>query len=243
MNSEINELTNKCNKYAQLQEDHVSDILSIKAKETQLVRARSDAEAAEQNVQAQQREIERLKRELSRQVRASSPGPLDLLGDQGQYGSGTTITESDGAHRRQNSRAFGGSPSVKSAGSAASGGASNMEGKENFAPREHPVSFPASEVCADRKSGVGSVGLGMGNTFGMSSGMSSPRNSRMTMRSPDIDAPPGPGRTGSSGSFQGNSGGGAESWKRAAEVTQNLKARIEMMKVSLFCPAHCSQII
>jgi hypothetical protein len=35
------------------------------------------------------------------------------------------------------------------------------------------------------------------------------------------------------------SGDGVESWKRAAEVTQNLKARIEMMKVSpgisLFC--------
>jgi len=27
-----------------------------------------------------------------------------------------------------------------------------------------------------------------------------------------------------------NAPGGAESWKRAAEVTQNLKARIEMMK-------------
>jgi cytoskeleton-associated protein 5 len=27
-------------------------------------------------------------------------------------------------------------------------------------------------------------------------------------------------------------GDGVESWKRAAEVTQNLKARIEMMKVS-----------
>jgi hypothetical protein len=29
----------------------------------------------------------------------------------------------------------------------------------------------------------------------------------------------------------GAAAGGAESWRRAAEVTQNLKARIEMMKV------------
>jgi hypothetical protein len=32
-------------------------------------------------------------------------------------------------------------------------------------------------------------------------------------------------------SSAGSTGDGAESWKRAAEVTQNLKARIEMMKV------------
>jgi hypothetical protein len=40
---------------------------------------------------------------------------------------------------------------------------------------------------------------------------------------------PPPGASGASGA---GAAGGAESWKRAAEVTQNLKARIEMMKVS-----------
>jgi cytoskeleton-associated protein 5 len=34
----------------------------------------------------------------------------------------------------------------------------------------------------------------------------------------------------------GAGAGGPESWKRAAEVTQNLKARIEMMKVCVFVP-------
>ena len=68
--SQIHELQHQ---NAQLIEDHTRDVLSIKAKETQLVRARSDAEAAESMVQRQGREMERLKRELSRPVRDHSP--------------------------------------------------------------------------------------------------------------------------------------------------------------------------
>jgi len=41
------------------------------------------------------------------------------------------------------------------------------------------------------------------------------------------------GSTAAVGGGGGEGGAGVESWKRAAEVTQNLKARIEMMKV---CP-------
>ena len=69
LTSQIHELRNQ---NAQLIEDHTRDVLSIKAKETQLVRARSDAESAEQTVAKQTREIERLKRELNRTVRAGS---------------------------------------------------------------------------------------------------------------------------------------------------------------------------
>ena len=68
--SQIHELQHQ---NAQLIEDHTRDVLSIKAKETQLVRARSDAEAAENMVQRQGREMERLKRELNRNVRDHSP--------------------------------------------------------------------------------------------------------------------------------------------------------------------------
>ena len=68
--SQIHELQHQ---NAQLIEDHTRDVLSIKAKETQLVRARSDAEAAENMVQRQGREMERLKRELNRTVRDHSP--------------------------------------------------------------------------------------------------------------------------------------------------------------------------
>ena len=70
LTSQIHELQHQ---NAQLIEDHTRDVLSIKAKETQLVRARSDAEAAESMVQRQGREMERLKRELSRTVQDHSP--------------------------------------------------------------------------------------------------------------------------------------------------------------------------
>lgn len=74
--SQIHELQHQ---NAQLIEDHTRDVLSIKAKETQLVRARSDAEAAESLVQRQGREMERLKRELNRKVRDHSPPPDDQI--------------------------------------------------------------------------------------------------------------------------------------------------------------------
>lgn len=74
--SQIHELQHQ---NAQLIEDHTRDVLSIKAKETQLVRARSDAEAAENMVQRQGREMERLKRELNRTVRDHSPPSDDQI--------------------------------------------------------------------------------------------------------------------------------------------------------------------
>ncbi|KAF3490539.1 spindle pole body component alp14 [Arthroderma uncinatum] len=80
LSSEVHELQNQ---NAQLIEDHTRDVLSIKAKETQLVRARGDAETAEQSVQKQQREIERLKRELSRAMRAGATSPPVTIPDMG----------------------------------------------------------------------------------------------------------------------------------------------------------------
>lgn len=74
--SQIHELQHQ---NAQLIEDHTRDVLSIKAKETQLVRVRSDAEAAENMVQRQGREMERLKRELNRTARDHSPPSDDQI--------------------------------------------------------------------------------------------------------------------------------------------------------------------
>jgi protein STU2 len=78
------------------------------------------------------------------------------------------------------------------------------------------------------------------------SGIASPRMSRY-LASPTSERPPMTGYSSSSSAYgnssnsallsnaappaAGGGAGGAESWKRAAEVTQNLKARIEMMKV------------
>jgi len=64
------------NQNAQLIEDHTRDVLSIKAKETQLVRARSDCEAAEAMCGQLRREMERLKRALTSAERVNSPPAL-----------------------------------------------------------------------------------------------------------------------------------------------------------------------
>jgi hypothetical protein len=189
------------NQNAQLIEDHTRDVLSIKAKETQLVRARSDYEAAEQTVQNQRREVDRLKRELSRQVRATSPPPPEIgeqiysdssnatrLGDSG-YGS-------HGVYGRRE-RSFASGP-------ASPGG----DGKENFDAPSRPSSNLSGKLSpradASRQSSFSSRGGG-----------------RLS-----------PTETGFSRPGISQAASGAESWKRAAEVTQNLKQRIEMMKVS-----------
>jgi protein STU2 len=124
LSSKVAELTNQ---NSELIEDHDREVLSLKAKEKAKER---HVEALEQQVQTQQKEIERLKRELSRQVRASSPPPYDLLQD---AGAGT------GMAGIRTSRAFATSPTAKSVGSTGSGGLTNTEGKENFAPSEWPV--------------------------------------------------------------------------------------------------------
>ena len=80
--TEIQELKNT---NAKLIEDHTRDVLSIKAKETQLVRARSDVEANEQVNERLRRELERLKRALSRAEGlgsasgTASPGKTEVL--------------------------------------------------------------------------------------------------------------------------------------------------------------------
>ena len=188
LHSQIHELQNQ---NAQLIEDHTRDVLSIKAKETQLVRARSDAEAAEQMCQKQQREMERLKRELSRSVRATSPGPADVSEQIYRDGGGSHPA---GGH---------GKPAGKAMSFAGVG-----EEKENGDP-----DAPAIRSSAK---------------------MSSPPPYGRTGAGPATSGRGSPGVSGRESRESGNgSGEGIESWKRAAEVTSQLKARIEQMKVSL----------
>ena len=203
LTSQIHELQNQ---NAQLIEDHTRDVLSIKAKETQLVRARSDFEASEQAVQNQRREIDRLKRELSRQVRASSP-PASDVADQifADNGNGAQFGDSGygsrGMHARRE-RSFANGPTSP-------GG----DGKENYDSFSRPGSVLSGKL-SPRLDGAS----------GMSS-LSSRGGGRMS-----------PAENGASHRAQSQAASGAESWKRAAEVTQNLKQRIEMMKVSIPFP-------
>lgn len=197
LTSQIHELQNQ---NAQLIEDHTRDVLSIKAKETQLVRARSDYEAAEQTTQTQQREIDRLKRELSRQVRVTSPPPTDLADQIYSDGNGRFGDSSynQASYGRKDSRIAGGPISP--------GG----DGKENFDSLSRPDSHMSGKLSPLRADASGK------SSFSSRGGRNSPAEN-------------GTSRMGSS-----QAASGAESWKRAAEVTQNLKQRIEMMKV-----CHC----
>jgi hypothetical protein len=192
---EINELRTH---EAELIEERTRNRLTIKAKETQLVRARSDAEIAEETVQKQQREMDRLKRELSRAVRATSPPPMDI-NDQiyrdANFVHGVDRYESNRISKEagyQRARAYMTSPS---------------EEKENG-------------------------GLN-GNIQGKLVNSGSPQGGRLSASEGSRGASPRGGSRVVSQEQNGAGGGGEpiESWKRAAQVTSQLKARIEQMKV------------
>lgn len=211
--SQITELQNQ---NAQLIEDHTRDVLSIKAKETQLVRARSDAEAAEANVQKQQREIERLKRELARALRASTLSPTNPASEAGSIG----MSEANSIYQEP----------VGNGHSAAARSGLHMGPRfESSRPRSYASASPSEEKenngyeSPSRGSRDGGLGRRkLSPTLGLS-GVSSPTRSstRASANPPDEDG-------------QSRSGEPAENWKRAAEVTSQLKARIEQMKVRIF---------
>jgi hypothetical protein len=201
LNSQINELQNQ---NAQLIEDHTRDVLSIKAKETQLVRARSDAEAAEAVGDRLRREMDRLKRALSAADRAQS------MQSPPRHDSASDIYSDNGMSL---SNSYGGDTSR-----AMSGG---------FVPRSRITSFN-SGMGDEKENGIDAISasyrsklspeLGMARSSGSgSTGRASPAREYSQRR--EIS---GSGRPG---------GDGVESWKRAAEVTSALKAKIEQMKV------------
>lgn len=182
LTSQIHELQNQ---NAQLIEDHTRDVLSIKAKETQLVRARSDA--SETTVQRLQRESERLKRELSRAVRQEATSPADdhIYRDSNpahhphhpgmdRYDSSRSESRDPG-HQRA-SRYVGSPSEEKENGSLDDAGARKRDSKPGLS-REVSGSGSGRELVVDSE------------------------------------------------------GQPVENWKRAAEVTSQLKARIEQMKV------------
>ncbi|KAI6092992.1 armadillo-type protein [Hypoxylon rubiginosum] len=195
--SEVQELKNQ---NAGLIEDHTRDVLSIKAKETQLVRARSDAEAAEQTNERLRRELERLKRALSR---AEGLGVSGGLGSPGV----TSPTPEDMGIYRDGANYSGVRPNRMSFNSTLS------EEKENG---DVPHNYPRSKLSPDLRYNSGSSGRG------------SPARG---FRSAPIEEGAGHSTGSGASSTTGGPGpNGVESWKRAAEVTSQLKARIEQMK-------------
>lgn len=163
---------------AELIEAGTRDNLAIRAKDAQLVRARTDAEQAEVQNQKLQREIERLKRELARSVRTASPPPPDVTEQLYQNPMGSFgPTGPLGQHSRDSM-----------------GRASKRLSYPSVFPEEKENGFDRNKMVSP--------------TFSSMSGGGEGRHS--PSRGVGMD--------------------NAESWKRAAEVTNALKARIEQMK-------------
>ncbi|KAI0833989.1 armadillo-type protein [Hypoxylon sp. FL0890] len=194
--SEVQELKNQ---NAGLIEDHTRDVLSIKAKETQLVRARSDTEAAEQT-------NERLRRELDRLKRALSKAELNVSSGVGSPGMASPTPDDMGIYR-DGANYSGARTNRMSFTSTLS------EEKENG---DAPHNYPRSKLSPELRYGSGSSGRG------------SPARG---FRSLPAEEGVGHGTGSTTSSVTGGTGtNGVESWKRAAEVTSQLKARIEQMK-------------
>ncbi|KAL2017966.1 hypothetical protein VTK56DRAFT_1498 [Thermocarpiscus australiensis] len=230
--SEIQELKNQ---NASLIEDHTRDVLSIKAKETQLVRARSDAEAAEQTNDRLRRELDRLKRALGKAEAQLSAG----AGSPGSPGLGfrtMSPTHDDAGIYRDG-------PLPGSANRNRMSFASTLsEEKENGDNLPHPRSKLSPELRypgSTASSGRGSPAKGFRREVGVDdsreprsadgaaggmgyAGYSDRAGSRTGSRTG--------GRPADAPSNTTTATSGMESWKRAAEVTSQLKARIEQMK-------------
>ncbi|KAI4240096.1 MAG: hypothetical protein L6R40_005335 [Gallowayella cf. fulva] len=218
LQSQIHELQNQ---NAQLIEDHTRDVLSIKAKETQLVRARSDAESAEGQCQRLGRELDRLKREMKRIDTERSPaddGGGSIYRDRGRNGSessrnvsGTSerLPSADATSQQQQQQQQRGNSSTSLADS-------RETGYQRMA-RNYAVS-PSEEKENENDGGDGAGGEGekMG------------RSRSPVKVSSSLAA--GPPKTTTATTGRREVSGEGESWKRAAEVTSQLKARIEMMK-------------
>ena len=236
--SQIHELQNQ---NAQLIEDHTRDMLSLRAKEAQLTRARSDFEEANERANSFGREIERHKREIQRLGRQQesgreSPNYNDThqqpsystnmdpprstaLNGHSSYARPTySVSRSQTIPNTTPKSAYNNNHEADSNGFEGEGkeNVPDSSGKAMYGHKLNP-SAETSESLAPQPHDA--------NNSGTASPALQPRvNSSLSS---------GSAGTGSrANSLNRSQSDGVESWRRAAEVTQNLKARIEMMKVS-----------
>jgi chorismate mutase len=228
LGAQISELQNQ---NAQLIEDHTRDVLQVKAKETQLVRARSDHETAEDRANGLSREIDRLKREITRLSRSQGgrDSPVDSMsgGGYGAHGNGSTprpnYASSRSSYNMPPPRTYSGENHHNHYGGNSSDGKENMpdyehgyENNNNHNDSGKPPSF--------RTTASSGRATPTGDEYGRQASSNNHSNNSHSNNN-NAAAHSSMSRNPSAG------GDGVESWKRAAEVTQNLKARIEMMKV------------
>jgi hypothetical protein len=225
LTGEVAELQNQ---NAQLIEDHTRDVLQIKAKETQLVRVRSECDVLRGEVESSRKEVERYKREVSRLGResfgrdresmtaASREQPMDINNGIFDERNGTSMKSpmsSNGTFSRPASAALSRTGSGASAARPQIGSRPQSNYSHGaLSPSEEKENKERDAFSSRRKISPPIASSGMGRT------------------SPTRPAGSGVGSRGASEEQRGGAEP-AENWKRAAEVTSQLKARIEAMKV------------
>lgn len=229
LTAEISELQNQ---NAQLIEDHTRDVLQIKAKETQLVRARGECDVLKAEMDSIRKESERYKRELTRLGRESIGREReDMLrgrDDPSNLGVESASIYEDASLNRYAANGNAQTPRPTSTALQRTGSSASTQSSRAPSAKPRPQSgyttnrldlSPSEEkennghdiLSARRKISPPISGMANG------SGRSSPeRPSSFTSA------------TGTAGSKESRP---EENWKRAAEVTSQLKARIEAMKV------------
>jgi protein STU2 len=263
LSAEISELQNQ---NAQLIEDHTRDVLQIKAKETQLVRARGECDVLRSEVESAKKDIERQKREMGRLGRESFGRDVrdnrDMLLTSPQeeingmiYSDANTNNNNNTSSAAINGTSARPGPMLSRTGSAASTATGKPSNHNSSRPQSHRDRFDLTSPSEEKENTAdGSNPFPTSSRRKLSpsaystgdSGRASPQRSGtastpsalngMTSRT---SSQAGTTDTGSRARSPGEQGQPAENWKRAAEVTSQLKARIEQMKVrSFLLPPH-----
>ena len=240
LTAEVSELQNQ---NAQLIEDHTRDVLQIKAKETQLVRARGENDVLRQEIETVRKDSERLKREVGRLGRESLGREREsLLASQERDGTNGNIYEDTKGMPAIPPSTSGGSNSAatrplhrpQSINTTTSTSSTGRPRSFILSPSEEKEN--TGELSSTGRRKISPPYANGGSNY--SSGRASPQRpgigSRLATGASTASNDAGSDRVTSAGSTtSGNGGEPAENWKRAAEVTSQLKARIEQMKV---CP-------
>jgi protein STU2 len=236
LTAEISELQNQ---NAQLIEDHTRDVLQIKAKETQLVRARGECDVLRSEVESVRKESERYKREVARlgresigRERESMMQQRDDVSIDGGIFSDNSYGATNGNNRPgSNNSVRPGSTMLSRTGSGASATARPTTSSRSYmtSPSEEKENTDGGLFNGRRKMSppVANQNFSSGRTSPSRSGIGSRHQTGSSESSALVN-----GREERSGASA--TGEPAENWKRAAEVTSQLKARIEQMKVCGF---------
>ncbi|RMZ85068.1 hypothetical protein DV738_g361, partial [Chaetothyriales sp. CBS 135597] len=254
------------NQNAQLIEDHTRDVLQIKAKETQLTRARGESDVLRSEMESLKKECERYKRELTRLGRESLGRERDDLGRSHQddgfdaanastsingyssaYGNTYTGSYTSSTYANPHANAYANGPvydDIRPASGSRplSGTALNRTSSTaSAASTRSGLSAATKPLRPQAQSALATANLNLGPTEEKENHNTVDILASRRKISPPTNVGTGPPSTYSRDSSalsadpreaSTSSAGKQENWKRAAEVTSQLKARIEAMKVN-----------